>query len=297
MWDHHPEKRKKGVWYGNFNSSRLPNRTFPDYVQYSKDFITVGGCGRSDLAAKQTDAAIPNQPTITHAGSPGFPTDDLVFTSSLFSDPQGAGTLGSMEWRVGQVHNPSTPGYLVGDRYRYELEIFQQTPAITPFNGSYTVPAVSVCVGNTYSARVRHIDDTGRASHWSEPIEFTASLPDVTSYRDGLVISEIMYHPAGAPTAEFVEIHNLSPDPIDLTGVRFTKGVDFDFPGGMMIATGAYLLVIGDTNAAEATYGPGLPVAGVWESGDCLSDGGENLKLSLGAGTAIHEFVYGVAPP
>ncbi len=65
----------------------------------------------------------------------------------------------------------------------------------------------------------------------------------------------------------------------------------------MTIATGAYLLVVGDTNAFTAVYGPGLPIAGQWESGDRLNNGGENIKLTLGSGTAIHEFEYGILPP
>jgi hypothetical protein len=292
MWDYHPRKNKKGIWYANFNNTRLPNRAFTDYVQYSKDFITVSGYGGSRLAAMQVDPAIPDQPTLTHIGAATFPTDDLTFTSSAFSDPDGAGSFGSMEWRIGRVHNPGTPGYLAGDRYLYELETFYQTPGVTPFNGGYTFPTTVVRVGNTYRARVRHIDDTGRASNWSAPIEFTASEPDVTPYRDGLVISEIMYFPLAGSELEFVEIHNVGPAPIDLTGVRFTKGIDFDFPDGMIIATGAYLVVVNDLAAFTAEYGAAVPVAGEWEVGDNLSNDGENLKLALGLGTAIHEFEY-----
>jgi hypothetical protein len=39
-------------------------------------------------------------------------------------------------------------------------------------------------------------------------------------------------------------------------------------------------------------FGFGLPVAGEWESGQNPSNGGERLKLSYGAGTAIHDFEY-----
>ena len=297
QWDYHPRKNKKGIWYGNFNTTLLTNRTFADYVQYNKDFITIGGYGRSNLAAKQTDTEIPEKPIITHSGEAGFPANQLTFTSSAFSDPQGAGTFSAMEWRIGRVRNPSTPDYLPGDRYVYELETFYQSPMITNFTTSYTFPAAAARVGDTYRARVRHIDSTGKASHWSDPIEFTAGLPDVAPYRASLVISEIMYHPASTGTAEYIEIYNLGSEPIDLTGVRFTKGIDFDFPYGTTIATGAYLLVVADLAVFEAEYGTGLPIAGVWEEGDRLSNGGENLKLSLGAGTAIHEFEYNDKAP
>ncbi|MFT5857228.1 MAG: hypothetical protein ACI8XO_004487, partial [Verrucomicrobiales bacterium] len=308
MWDYHPRKNKKGIWYGNFNTSLLPNRTFADLTQYTKDFLTVGGYGRDKLAAKQSDGTIPNQPTISYSGDAGFPTDTLSFTSSAFSDPQGAGSFGSMEWRVGQIHNASTAGYIVGDRYVYEAETFYQSARMTPFNSAFTFPggASGVRVGSTYRARVRHIDDSGRASHWSEPIEFTASEPDVTPWQQNLMIAEIMYHPLDASPAEiaagystsdfeYIELKNISDSlTLDLTELRFTKGVDFDFDSGVItsLLPGAYVLVVSNTAAFESRHAAGLPVAGEWQSGDKLDNAGENLKLSFGAGTAVHEFNY-----
>jgi len=44
--------------------------------------------------------------------------------------------------------------------------------------------------------------------------------------------------------------------------------------------------------AFASRYGAGLPIAGEWDLNDKLSNGGENLKLSLGSGTAIIEFTY-----
>ena len=313
MWDYHPRKNKKGIWYANFNSSLLPNRTFADLTQYTKDFLTVGGYGRDKLAAKQSDPAIPNKPTITYRGDAGFPTDTLAFASSVFSDPQGAGTFGSMEWRVGQVHNPMTPGYIPGDRYVYEAETFYQTDRMTPFSSSFTFPGGSsgVRVGSTYRARVRHIDSTGRASHWSDPVEFAVGEPDVLPWQKNLMITEIMYHPldaspgeivAGYSTSdfEFIELKNISDSlTLDLTELRFTKGVDFDFDRGTItsLPPGAYVLVVSNTSAFESRHSGGLPIAGEWQRGDKLDNGGENLKLSFGAGAAIHEFIYDDGQP
>ena len=59
---------------------------------------------------------IPNTPTITYVGTAGFPTNGLSFRSSSFSDPQGGGTFGAMEWRIAQIHDPSAPGHDPGDR-------------------------------------------------------------------------------------------------------------------------------------------------------------------------------------
>ncbi len=44
--------------------------------------------------------------------------------------------------------------------------------------------------------------------------------------------------------------------------------------------------------AFESRYSAGLPIAGEWQSGDKIDNGGENMKLSYGAGSTIHEFTY-----
>jgi hypothetical protein len=154
--------------------------------------------------------------------------------------------------------------------------------------------------GRTYRARVRHQDNAGHWSAWSEPLEFTASQPDISLYTDSLVISELMYHPADPSAAEiaagfddddffeYVEVRNVGTQTLDLSDVRFTRGVDIDLSG--TIAPGEFVLVVNNITAFEMRHGGDLPVIGEW-SGK-LDNGGENVKLSFGAGEAIREFVY-----
>ena len=310
VWDYHPRKNKKGIWYANFNSSLLPNRTFASLTQYTKDFLSVGGYGRGNLASKAVDNAIPDQPIITYAGPAGFPAGGLVFRSSSFNDPQGRGTFGSMEWRLGEVRNPTTPNYAEGDRYIYEIETYYQTPRLTSFQRDYTFPTAATRPGRTYRARVRHIDTSGRASNWSAPVEFTATVPDLAPWVDNLMVTEVHYNPLRASAAEisagfvtsdfeFIEIQNISSTlTIDLVDIRFTKGIDFDFGDSAItsLAPGRHALVVRNLEAFESRYGAGLPVAGSYGP-DNLSNGGENVKLSFGAGAAIQEFNYlDVAP-
>jgi hypothetical protein len=75
--------------------------------------------------------------------------------------------------------------------------------------------------------------------------------------------------------------------------------VDFDFDMGsiLSLAPGSRVLVVRNIAAFESRHGTGLPVAGAWEPGDNLSNGGENLKLSFGAGEAIHEFAFDDSAP
>ncbi|MFP6873740.1 MAG: CotH kinase family protein, partial [Verrucomicrobiales bacterium] len=309
MWDFHPRKRKKGIWYANHNPTLLPSRDFASLTQYTKDFLTVGGYGRSNLAGKQTDNAIPNRPVISYTGPANFPANALSFASSAFSDPGGAQSFGKIQWRIGQVHNPSTPGYVAGDRYVYEIETAFVTGEMTSFTPGFTFPGSAARPGATYRARVRHIDNTGRASNWSQPVEFTASTPDITPWQQGLLITEIMYHPLSATTAEiasgfetsdfeWIELTNIGNTPLNLDNLRFTKGIDFDFADGTIhvIAPGERILVVRNATAFASRHGNGMPVAGEFPS-DKLDNAGENLKLSFGAGTAIHEFAYGDDTP
>lgn len=96
---------------------------------------------------------------------------------------------------------------------------------------------------------------------------------------------------------EFIEVRNVGSTSIDLTDVRFTKGIDFDFPSGLILQPGANTVVVRNLAAFTARYGTGLPVAGVWEAGDALSDGGEEVKLSFGAGDLITAVTYDNALP
>lgn len=115
-----------------------------------------------------------------------------------------------------------------------------------------------------------------------------------------LVISEILYHPAGDGLAEFIELLNLSPSvTLDLRGVRFTQGVAFDFSHGAVtaLAPGARVLVVRDRAAFEAAYGLGLPVAGVFANGTALSNSGERITLEDADEAPIQELVYDDGPP
>lgn len=189
---------------------------------------------------------------------------------------------------------------------KFEWDDAFESPELEVFTSTYNPPANATRAGSIYRTRVRHADRSGRWSHWSEPVEFPVSEPDISLYTSSLVISEIMYHPTN-PSAEeiaagfddddlfeFVEIRNVGSVAVDLSNVRFTKGIDFDFPS-TILAPGDFVLVVNNLAAFEMRYGVDHPVVGEW-SGK-LDNGGERLKLSFGAGEAIHDFTYGDIEP
>lgn len=115
-----------------------------------------------------------------------------------------------------------------------------------------------------------------------------------------LVVSELLYDPAGDARAEFLEVLNTSDRvTVDLRGVRFTRGVDFDFTGSALasLAPGARVLIVRDLTVFRATYGPDRPVAGAFANGTALSNGGERVRLEDADGATIQDFTYANAAP
>ncbi len=273
---------------------------------------TVGAGGRGaylDAIADNPDSGqLPSRPVITYLGGPTHPTDGISFQTSTFADPQGASTFAGMAWRIGEIEDPTAPAYDPAIDFLLEYTPIWESGVLGNFASQIAVPGSVLRVGHTYRARVRYQDNTGRWSHWSLPYQFTAGAPTALGELQGnLMITEIMYHPANPSAAEqsagflddgvfeYLELRNIHATlSLNLTDVRFTKGIDFNFADGTIttLAPGAYALVVKNRAAFEYRYGTGLPIAGVWAATDSLSNSGERLKLSHGAGTGIHDFDY-----
>lgn len=308
---------------GNYNHLGGPGINSLDaYVQDMKNFAFTGGTwpgGNGSVMAQANDnglsgtqgrdayldfhqaengegAQIPNTPVLTYTGPASFPTNTLSFQTTPFSDPQGSGTFGALEWRLADLTDPSA----------LEITASWKSGEITSFVNAINIPTAAIRSGSTYRARVRHQDNSDRWSHWSAPLEFTTTLPDISHFLDSLVITEVMYHPTD-PTAaeiaagfdndelfEYLELKNVGNTPLDLTDVRFTKGIDFDFLNAALttLNPGQIILVVRSIPAFEMRYGTGLLIAGEWDPADKLSNKSDRVKLSFGAGDTIRDFTY-----
>ncbi len=266
-------------------------------MDFARKFLSTGGHGYDELVAAVTDTNIPNQPTITYTGTVGFPISNLRFETNTFSDPNGNGTFAAIEWRLGEISDPLAPNYTTSSAQPQEITAVWESGELTSFTSEIVIPPSVIATGSTYRARVRHKDNSGRWSHWSAPVKFSVSSPDLASYRNGLVVSEIMYKPTAGGDLEFIEIKNVGDVTLDLTPVSFTSGIQFNFANSSItsIAPGEYALVVKNKTAFEAVYGNSLPVAGETTSG--LSNDGERITLSFGADDAIQDFVYNDVPP
>ena len=313
MWDYNPilvsglvngSKAGHGRFY---DAATTPSDSFPGMVAKLKSYVSGRESFMTSTYLNADEANIPTRPTITYTGGPGFPTSELSFTSSAFIGSGGA-NFSAQQWRIAEVTMPDDPRFdqtdPAYDHYlerKYEIEADWESGDIPTTDYAVTIPPVAVRPGNLYRVRTKMRDSLGRWSHWSQPVEFTASQPDISDFTDHLRLTEIMYHPA-EPTGpeatvstnrddyEYIELKNVGSSSLDLRNVRFTKGVDFDFDGSAVetLGAGEYVLVVKNIAAFEARYGTGLPIAGEFE-GNNLSNGGEQLKLSFGAGIAIHD--------
>ncbi|MCL5098278.1 MAG: lamin tail domain-containing protein, partial [Candidatus Omnitrophica bacterium] len=80
---------------------------------------------------------------------------------------------------------------------------------------------------------------------------------DACSRRTGLVISEIMYHPAkraDGKDLEYIELFNSQSFFQDLSGYRLSGDIDYIFPPGTQLAAGAFLVVAKNPADMRAAY-------------------------------------------
>ena len=124
---------------------------------------------------------------------------------------------------------------------------------------------------------------------------------------ENLTISEIMYHPTASTAEEiaagftndddfeFVELQNIGANRIDLSGVRFTNGIDFDFADGTMLDAGAYVILVANEAAFKQRYGDAVSVTGVYENR--LRNSGESIRLRSVDDSIIEEFAFNDAEP
>ncbi len=106
----------------------------------------------------------------------------------------------------------------------------------------------------------------------------------------GVLISEIMYHPASHRDAEeFVELHNAGEQDVRLHDWRLAGAVRYVFPDAA-IEAGACLVVAADPAVFRAAYPAAEGVVGGWAG--ALSNRGETLELVDAEGRVVDRVAY-----
>lgn len=107
--------------------------------------------------------------------------------------------------------------------------------------------------------------------------------------RADLVFTELMYHPASDDDGdEFIELLNPGPQDVSLQG-WCVDGVRLCFGAGSVAPAGGYLVLAGDAERFQATYG----FEADFEYAGRLGNAGETLRLRDAGGGVVDEVTYG----
>ena len=128
----------------------------------------------------------------------------------------------------------------------------------------------------------------GRRLGWVTPTPTPGAANEVPRVTD-IVINEIFYHPPEDRGGEFIELYNHGTEALDLSGFRFTQGVDFTFTAGTTIAPGGYLVVAQEPAVIRERYDL-RRVLGPWEGN--LANRGERVRLVDAVGNLVDEVRY-----
>ena len=252
----------------HLHGSTVANR--PQYASLFRSYVT----NRRNYVLSQIAVQFPQVPfAVTSHSGVG------VSTSQPFATIEGTGWIdvaSLLVSRAGSIPRPAPVTWLDGRRWRLVLPVVRG-------DNKFTINAIDR-KGVVLGAAEVTVTNTGQ----TDPA--TAS---------SLAITEIHYHPAGGVPTEFVELMNISGRPVDLTGVTFTAGVQFDFTGSSIttLAPGERVVVVENRAAFAGVYGAGRPVAGEFSSATSLANGGGHLTLLDRGGAVIADFRYGDALP
>ncbi|MGN6386420.1 MAG: lamin tail domain-containing protein, partial [Verrucomicrobiota bacterium] len=166
----------------------------------------------------------------------------------------------------------------------------------------------SLTFGTNYTITVNNIKDLAAQPNLIEPdtrIDFTygfaplnagtvygkSESPGPSSRRTGLVISEIMYHPAPGSDGrnlQYIELYNTSEVLESIGGYRLTGAIDYTFPEGTFISKTNYLVVAASPLDVQSFYGL-TRVYGPYAN--TLDDKG-TIRLLNQQGAVMLEFEY-----
>lgn len=124
-------------------------------------------------------------------------------------------------------------------------------------------------------------------ARWTPMVEETVVV-GVPASSANLRVSEVMYHPNGDEANEFIELHNFSSEGINLRGMRFLAGIDYD------VGTEDVLLVRGERVllVRNASFPTERRVIGSFANETRLSNGGETITLVDAMDQIIQSFTY-----
>jgi len=140
-----------------------------------------------------------------------------------------------------------------------------------------TTDAITYSSGISLTQTVQVKARVLNGSEWSALSDAIFAIPTVAQ---NLRITELMYHPAGDPNAEFIELkHTGDPgeDSINLNLVSFTNGINYTFDDSVELYPGDYVVVYKNEAAFNTRY-PGFTGTKVGPYLGALNNDGEEMR-------------------
>ena len=307
QWDYNPVMNDSSIVLlskaGNYHFYEFQNeptvsKSFAGAAQLMKNYI-VYRCSNTvfSLDTISADSSIPATPTVTFTGGTNFALNKLSFHSTDFN---GANGFRSIQWRMGEITDTNSAVYDATQPHDYEITPVWISGDIKTSSRDVIIPASTVKPGHTYRVRSRMVDAAGKSGHWSAPVQFVAAAQDnVSALVQQLKVTELMYNSPAGSDYDFVELFNSGSSSLDLTGVKFTSGIDYTFAAGVSLSPASYIVVTRSTNinnfeSFRAYYSvpAAVPVIGPY-SGN-FDNSGESVVLKTSSGgQTIATFTYG----
>ena len=113
-----------------------------------------------------------------------------------------------------------------------------------------------------------------------------------------LAVTELHFNPSGDGDGEFIELMNVSGAAINLRGVRFVLGVDFQFPQlrDKVLSPGERLVLVDSQFTYQKIQGWSARLGGIYRG--AFDNAGERVLITAEDGiTPLVDFIYGASPP
>jgi hypothetical protein len=177
-WDYHPimvsryvlpQKAGQGLFY-----QAVPSRDFAGMVRWMKNYVKLRAAYIDRVLLN--DPNIPTTPTLPVIAGAQVPVNRLIFRAAGYPDST---PVAATKWRLGGITDSKAPAYKPGEPIRYEITPVWESQELAGFQRDVTVPPDRAKAGHAYRLRLRVKDSAGRWSHWSEPIQFIATQPEL----------------------------------------------------------------------------------------------------------------------
>ncbi|HRH65390.1 MAG TPA: lamin tail domain-containing protein, partial [Bacteroidia bacterium] len=189
------------------------------------------------------------------------------------------------------------------------IEISTITPTSYPWSGVYfngnpvTLTAIPN-PGYTFDHFRSNVTISSNNPNQTVTYNFTAN-DVITAYFTGaaavpkITISELNYNADSAlNSGDWIELKNFGSQPVDMSGWKLSDGADnhmFVFPTGTVLAAGAYLVVVEDSNKFNSQFPTVSNKLGLL--GFNYSNGGDEIRLFDSQGNLYLSFFYSDLAP